>query len=356
MQTLDRYIGLSVLRGFVTVLMVLLSLFSFIELVTQLDDVGKGNYKALDAILYVIATLPGRAVEIAPITALIGGIVGLGALARGSELIAMQAAGISNPRIAGSVMKTGVLLMLVIALSMEVIVPRIETEAEARRLLAVSQTGDILRGQGYWARDGNRFLNVGVLRDGLVPTDIHIYSFDEGANLIEYLHAEYASFEENGDWRLVTVVEKRRDADGLLRTRHLAERGWQPFATLAELRILETQAHRMAPTQIAQLVEQLRGRGENADRFELLFWRKVMIPVSTVAMLYLALPFVFGSLRSAGFGLRLVLGIGVGLTFYIANQILSNLGLLWGTGAALIAVAPSLMIATLAAIMLRRSR
>lgn len=355
MQTLDRYIGLSVLRGFAIVLLILLSLFSFMELVEQLDDVGKGNYRAADAILYVISTLPGRAIEIAPVTALIGGIVGLGALARGSELIAMRAAGISNPRIAGAVMKTGALLMLAIALLMEVVVPRIETEAEARRLLAVSQTGDILRGQGYWSRDGRRFLNVGVLKDGLVPTDIHIYGFDTQGRLGEYLHAEYASFEDTGEWRLVTVVEKVSGPDGM-KTRHLAERLWRPFATLTELRILETQAPRMAPTQIAQYVEQLRSRGENADRFELLFWRKVMIPVSTMAMLYLALPFVFGSLRSAGFGLRLVLGIAVGLAFYIANQILSNLGLLLDTGPALLAVAPSIVIVALAALLLRYSR
>lgn len=355
MQTLDRYIGLSVLRGFLIVLLILLSLFSFMELVQQLDDVGKGNYRAADAILYVIATLPGRAVEIAPVTALIGGIVGLGGLARGSELIAIQAAGVSNPRIAGSVMKTGALMMLVIALVMEVVVPTIEAEAEARRLLAVSKTGDILRGQGYWARDGRRFLNVRVLKDGVVPTDIHIYSFDPDDELNQYLHAEYATFEESGEWRLVTVVEKVSGPTGLA-TRHLAERLWEPFATLSELRLLETQAQRMSPTQIAALVEQLRDRGENADRFELLFWRKVMIPVSALAMLYLALPFVFGSLRSAGFGLRLVLGIGVGLAFYIANQILSNLGLLFGTGAALLAVAPSLVIAIMAALMLRYIR
>ena len=92
MKTLDRYLSSSFFRGFFLVVLVLVSLFSFLELVTQLDDVGKGNFQPVDAFIFVGLTLPKRIIDMLPISALLGGIIGLGMLAERGELIAMRAA------------------------------------------------------------------------------------------------------------------------------------------------------------------------------------------------------------------------------------------------------------------------
>ncbi len=57
------------------------ALFSFLELVSQLDDIGKGSYQTIDAFLYVAYTLPGRVLGLAAVSSLLGAIVGLGTLA-----------------------------------------------------------------------------------------------------------------------------------------------------------------------------------------------------------------------------------------------------------------------------------
>ena len=95
MLTLDRHIWLRVIKGYALVIAILLSIFSLIAFVNELDMVGRGTYGIADAALNVLLTAPGRMVELAPATALMGSIIGLGELAAGHELIAMLALGIS---------------------------------------------------------------------------------------------------------------------------------------------------------------------------------------------------------------------------------------------------------------------
>src|SRR5262245_43961722 len=114
MRILDRYIARRVFTGYALILVIFVSAFGLIALVRELDSVGKGTYNASDAALYVLLTLPGWMVALAPAMALLGAIVGLGELATGEELMVMQALCVSRARIAWSVLKTGLLVMLVV--------------------------------------------------------------------------------------------------------------------------------------------------------------------------------------------------------------------------------------------------
>ena len=100
MTRIDRYICRSFIGGCIPVLLLLLSLFSFLALSEELEDVGKGAYELLDALLVIVYTLPTRLVYLLPVTVLLGGLLGLGTLANHSELISMRAAAISPVRLA----------------------------------------------------------------------------------------------------------------------------------------------------------------------------------------------------------------------------------------------------------------
>ena len=70
-------------------MVILVSGFSLIALVHELDSVGKGTYKTSDAALYVLLTLPGWMVELSAAVALLGAIVGLVAISFFSPLITL---------------------------------------------------------------------------------------------------------------------------------------------------------------------------------------------------------------------------------------------------------------------------
>src|SRR5210317_2563988 len=98
------------LIGIIPALLLLLALFSFMALAEELEDVGKGSFTLPDALMVVFLTTPKRIVELLPVTALLGGLLGLGTMANNHELIAIRSGGLSKVRIARTVTVLALLL------------------------------------------------------------------------------------------------------------------------------------------------------------------------------------------------------------------------------------------------------
>ena len=64
----------------------------------------------------------------------------------------------------------------------------------------------------------------------------------------------------------------------------------------------------------------------DAQRYETEFWSRVARTTTVVLMPVLALAFVFGSLRSAGAGGRLMIGVLIGLAYFLASEMTANSG------------------------------
>ena len=110
MNTLDRYIYRTVLVYALLAMAVLLTLGGLFLFIAEQDDIGKGNYTALEAFMFTMLNLPQQAFELLPIGAMIGALLGLGNLAAGSELIVTRAAGMSIWRFAWPVALAGATL------------------------------------------------------------------------------------------------------------------------------------------------------------------------------------------------------------------------------------------------------
>ncbi len=107
MTILDRYLARTVLVHTAMVMAVLLALMTLVTFIGQQDDIGQGSYDVSGAFLVTLLQLPQQAYELLPIGALIGAIMGLGGLARDSELTIVRAAGVSVGRIALSAALAG---------------------------------------------------------------------------------------------------------------------------------------------------------------------------------------------------------------------------------------------------------
>ena len=71
---LQRYIGISVAKGWLLVLLVLGAVFGLISFTQELDHT-EVNYNALQVARYTLLTLPNQLVGLAPVIALLGSIV-----------------------------------------------------------------------------------------------------------------------------------------------------------------------------------------------------------------------------------------------------------------------------------------
>ena len=160
MKILDRYIGKTVVLSTLLSLLVLLTLVAFVTLLKEMDEVGTGVYRALDAVYYVLLILPRGAYEIFPVAVLLGSLIGLGGLAGNSELTAMRAAGISLARIIFAALKGGILVMLLVILLGEFVAPHSENYAEVMRAEKIAEKITLKTKYGFWARDGQSFINI----------------------------------------------------------------------------------------------------------------------------------------------------------------------------------------------------
>src|SRR5262249_20956844 len=108
---LDRYIVRSILGAVLLVAAVLFTLGALLTFIGEQNDIGSGGYTALGALWFTLLRMPAFAFDLLPITALIGALIGLGTLSRGSEITVMRATGISIVHLAGICMIAGLVLI-----------------------------------------------------------------------------------------------------------------------------------------------------------------------------------------------------------------------------------------------------
>jgi lipopolysaccharide export system permease protein len=343
MNLLDRYIGLAALRSIFLVGLGLTTLFSLLEFVDQLRDVGQGNYRVLDAFFFVLLTAPLRLLRLIPVAVLLGTLFGLGNMASDSELIAMQSVGLSRRQIAGSVLKIGVPLVLALFLIAEFVVPTGQRLADAQRMSKMSVGAAIENGNGFWAQDNGQYLNVRWVDLKDQPRDLDIYDFGSGGELTGFIHAEKAKVAAGDAWQLRDVTRTVL-VDGEAHSERMAQLNWPSFLSPKQVQLLILPPDSMPPVELFRYIHALKQDNQQAARLEQAFWTKVGIPLSMAAMVLVAVPFVFGPPRARTGGQRLAIGTAIGIIFSLTQQITSLVGLLLDMSPLLAAIAPSLLL------------
>lgn len=348
----DRYLGRNVLAATALTLLVLVALTSLFAFVGEMEDVGKGGYGVMAATLYVVFLLPAAVYEFLPVAVLIGAMLGLGMLASGNELTAMQAGGISIARLARAVLQTGLLLAVLALVLGELVVPAATERAVTVRVEARSGGLSMLERSGFWARDGDRFIRVGRAVPEARLEDVSVYEFD-GDRLRRATVAASATYVD-GRWRLLDVRETRWTPDGV-RASTSRETFWPRLLDRSLVGLVEIDPESMSARALWRYARYLRANGLESARYELAFWQKVSAPLVPLVMLLLALPFVFGSLRSTGAGQRLLVGIMLAIGFYVTNRAVAQAGLAYGIHPPVAAAAPLAVFLVAGLLLLRRT-
>jgi lipopolysaccharide export system permease protein len=354
MKLLDRYIGITVAGSTLIVLLVLLALFSFGAFVAELDAVGKGDYTLVGAAQYVLLSLPRLTYQLFPVVALLGSVIGLGLLAGNNELLVMRAAGVSVGRITYSVMKVGVLWMIMAVILGEFVAPVSDRYAKSMHSAALSQRFAMTSQNGLWARDGTEFIHIrDVLADGLVG-GVTIYRFGAHQRLQDVTQAKTGQFTK-GEWVLHQVARSHIDPERV-ETQHLKQLEWQSLLTPDMIEVVAVKPDSLSLRGLLDYIDYLRENGLNAEHYQLAFWNKLVLPVTTVVMVFLSIPFIFGPLRSVGVGQRIFVGTLVGIGFYLLGQLFGFAGLLYKFPSVVSATLPTALFFMLAVLLVRRVR
>jgi len=355
MKILERYISMQVLITTLLVSFALLGVDIFFYLVNELRTVGKGDYTFIAALQFVLLTTPRKLYMVFPWATLLGALLALGNLGKHSELVAMRVATISVPRIAWAAMKAGLLLTAIMFVCGELVSPYTEAWAQNKKISALSR-GQVMRTHyGTWVRYNNEFIHVGSVEEQKQLNNITRYDFDKNLQL----HGVEYSVKANKDadhWDLQNVQGTRFTQEGI----DVENISAKQVNELLDPEVLQTsQVKHLECLTLVKLWRVIKGRIAqelNATEYQRAFWIKITQPFAALVMVFLAVPFAFGPLRSASMGLKILVGVLFGFSFHTLNSIFGPLTTVVGLSPMIAAMIPSAVFLLLGSVLVLRVR
>lgn len=346
LKILKHYFWREISFSIVLVTFGLMAMFSFFDLLQELDSLGRGHYGINSMLIYVLLSVPGHIYEVAPVAVLLGIIYTLGAMAGNSELIVMRTSGVSLQRIAAMLLSIGMTFAVITFLIGETIAPISEKAAQRIRIQATDSVVAQDFQSGLWIKDGSSFVNVKTVLPDSSLIDINIYDFDPQFKLRSISHAENGNFDHD-HWSLANVTQtKILQGDSLhdtsVQSAFFKQSNWESLIRPELLNVLLVMPEKMSAWNLYSFIEHLHRNGQKSTRYEVALWSKLIYPMACLVMVMLALPFGFLQQRAGGISAKMFTGIFLGVVYQILNRVFVHLGVLNDWSPLVSAISPTL--------------
>ncbi|MDR1967647.1 MAG: LPS export ABC transporter permease LptG [Burkholderiaceae bacterium] len=330
MKTIRRLIYAEILRAVSFVALACLLLFFFFDFVDQLSEINGSTvkgYTVARALLYVTLLVPSHLYELLPIAVLIGTIYVMARLAESSEYTILRTSGLGPQRALGTLLALGLGFVALTFVVGDYVAPAANRAAQSMQARFM---GDITVGRtGAWMKDRQDTrsfsVNVGALGSNGAMSQIRIFEFDEQSNRpLSIVQAARGRFDA-GAWTLYDAERRDFQQTGV-HVERLPEWRWPTAISPDMVSAALLSPDRMQTIGLFQYISHLRNNGQNAQRYEIEFWRKVFYPLSCLVMVVLALPFAYLHFRSGNITGYMFLGVLVGISFFLLNNVFGFIG------------------------------
>ncbi|HQT26171.1 MAG TPA: LPS export ABC transporter permease LptG [Burkholderiales bacterium] len=341
MKILQKYLARRIFASTLLVFSALLGLFTFLDLIHELSDIGIGNYHLLFAFAYVLLSIPGHVYELFPIASLIGTIFALSQLGASSEVTVMRVSGMSGRDLASFLLRAGLIFVTLTFLFGELLAPMSDAAAQKLRLSATKSVIAQEFRSGLWVKDESSFINVREVLPDTTLVGVRIFEFDSKHDLKSISFAKKGSYRGNNFWELSGVV-RTSFGDGNVRVSQMPNYEWKSVLTPDMLSVLLIFPEHMSILTLHRYIRHLVENKQQALRYQIAFWTKIVYPFAVLVMMLIALPFAYHRRREGGISAKIVTGIMIGLVFYLMNQLSARLGLINGWPPFMAAASPTI--------------
>ncbi len=340
MLKLTRYIALTVSATTLLTLFALAALFFILTFLGQAGDIQTHGYTAGVALENVLLNLPANLYIILPMAGLLGSLMGLGLLASSSELTAMRAAGLSITKIAIGVLIASILFILLNFFIGSYLAPKLQHYAMMRKLQAIQQQSFLVTPGSSWFRLGGDFIHIAEAKSQTELSDVTRYHIEDH-RLKSVIQAKEAVYKD-GSWHLHDIVTTMISTKKIKQI-HAKIASWKQLVSPEILAIALTKNDYLTLAGLHTYIDYRVNNHLDASNYQLQFWQILFNPLSVLILMLLALPFVFGPLRSSNKSLRLLAGILTGFMFFLINQFFGSFSLVYKMPPIFGALIPSLI-------------
>lgn len=350
---LSLYLGKVLGFTIALTLLIMLGIEWIFDSVKELKQVGLGDYQLPQALLFLMFNSPGKLYELFPLCALIGTIMGLGLLAGHGELIAMRAVGYSIGDITLKIMKSAFLITLLVTVVGEYYTPTLQNVAQKQKAYALSQGKALQTKEGTWLRDGKDFVYIEKIDQNKL-TGVTRYQLDDNMKLMSTAFAKEADFKQN-HWILKNIQETKLTEESIT-SEVIKVTEWYSQIQPKVIQIVGNKgAEHLSMTELLETIKYRESSGLAVSQFKLIWWQRLTQPVATMLMIFLAIPFVFGPLRSSSLGLKMVAGISLGFVYFTLSKALGPIAVVYHWPAWLAALTPLALFGAMGGWMMRKT-
>jgi len=344
MRTARRYLALEIYRASTVMLLALVGLFTFFAFIGELDSVGI-RLSLLNLLYLQVLALPTQVYELLPIALLIGAILALAGLAQRHELVILRVSGVSGMTLLGMLWIITLPIMLIAYALSEVVMPATEMQSSEATLNLLGKAGGGRMHSGYWFKEvddagHDRIINIESLGFGGSVANITLYEFGPGQELLRFSQSPQGRFADGQlilDQLVETAVTLHAASDlgdgqipsaPMTRLERVAQRTLATTLTPERLIARILTPERMAIPDLLDYIQYLDGNHLQTERQVVALWRKLAYPFLLPVMMTIAAPIAFMQTRRGGVGNKVLIGILLGVGFYMLNQLMLNVGLL----------------------------
>ncbi len=329
MRILDRYIAKTLLFYTLSVMLVWVSVYTFFNFINEIDLIGKQNYNTLSAIIYVMINLPVIIYLHSSVIILLGCLLGMGHLAATSQLIIIQNCGMSIMQITQKVVNAALMFIFVVILLGEFIVPSTVEYAESFKAKALKENISTVNQQGFWFKDDNTIINVKKNFDEHVFSGVTLIKLNKVNQLDSISYSDYALFDNNNLNLKKTKYYQFSQNDKFTKVQF---KDLQKYSTKISfertlIEALEKKSNELSSWKLYKYISLLADNNLASSIFEVELYKRIVKPVTLVAMLLLSMFFIFGSLRDATLGKKIFLGVIIALFFELSSRIATAVSL-----------------------------
>ena len=341
---LNIYLLKRFVLGLLVSLIVLISIEIFFSFSSEMKYLNEGNYDFKMILKYIIMSIPRSVETMFPYSVLIGALLSLGAMAADMEFVAMQSAGISVRRIVIIILLQTFFIASFFYIIVDSVVPKFSSKAESMRNTALNKQSYFDK-NGTWFKNDTSFIKISEIYSNNIIRGISVYSYDENNQLSTVNYIRSAKF-TNGKWNLTDVIKIDLTTNPI--TKELFKSSLsEDLIDIKLLNIKTNKPYSLRLSDVRRNIKYLESNNLDASIQEKIFWDKVTKPLATVMMLFLAMPFIFGRMRSINTSKRIVIGLFIGIIFFIISSILPNIGLIFGINPFISVILPLIAFAIL---------
>jgi len=327
-RTLALYMAKMHLSRFFGVLLGLTAVLQFLDLLATADDIMAADGATWVSIAsYLSLRTPQLIVQFAPFAALISTLLTLATLNQHSEVVIMKVSGLSAHRILLPLGMASFIIAVGHFIFNEYVVVHGTADLEywQENNYAVDLPPNANLSGRVWVRDSKNIIlaeAVSTLGDKLVLDKVSIFERDQSKKVLAMMQADFAWY-QNKKW---TLYEVRRFDVQTHELTVMRTQDWPLSIKPERFLALSVNADHVSFFELWDAMNRLKAQNLSTDRLMASFLQKIAAPASTLLMPLLAAVAAFGVHRAGSLAIRLVFGMALGFSFFVADNFMLAMG------------------------------